>query len=114
MNTGLTTSLGWFSGVLVLQCFVNQMVSVRQALTLKNEEREPAWVSDKPPPEDWPNRGSITFSSTSLLAGPDGPHLLRDINVHIKSKEKVSVLPVCVWGGGGMLFMKCPCCRWGW
>lgn len=66
------------------------MVSVRQALTMEKEEQEPAWFSDKPPPDDWPNRGSITFSSTSVLAGPEGPYLLRDINVHIKSKEKVS------------------------
>ena len=66
-----------------------QMVSVRDVLKVKNQEQEPAWFSDKPPPVDWPNRGSITFSSTSLLAGPRGPYLLRDINVHIKSKEKV-------------------------
>ncbi|KAL8562631.1 hypothetical protein ACOMHN_011203 [Nucella lapillus] len=70
----------------------NNMVSVHQAEFVKRVDQEPPWVCDKPPPDDWPNRGSITFSNTSLLAGPAGPHLLRDINVHIKSKEKVGVV----------------------
>jgi hypothetical protein len=65
------------------------MVSVGEAVKLQMEEQEPDWFSDKPPPDDWPNRGSITFSGTSLLAGPEGPYLLRDLNRHIKSKEKV-------------------------
>ncbi|XP_070211573.1 ATP-binding cassette subfamily C member 4-like [Littorina saxatilis] len=70
----------------------DHMMSVQQALALRREEQEPALFSDKPPPDDWPNRGSITFSSTSLLAGPNGTYLLRDINVHIKSREKVGVV----------------------
>ena len=78
---------------ILMLCY--QMVSVRQAVIMENEEQEPAWFSDKPPPEDWPNRGSITFSNTSLMAGPDGPYLLKDINVHTKSKEKVSVGVAC-------------------
>ncbi|XP_076443779.1 ATP-binding cassette sub-family C member 4-like [Babylonia areolata] len=73
-------------------CLGNSVVSVREALLLKGVDQEPPWVCDKPPPDDWPNRGSITFSNTSLLAGPAGPYLLRDINVHIKSKEKVGVV----------------------
>ncbi|KAK7484588.1 hypothetical protein BaRGS_00024220 [Batillaria attramentaria] len=70
----------------------NQMASVDRAVSLAQQDQEPAWFSDKPPPADWPNRGSITFSRTSLLVGPDGPFIVRDIDVHVKSKEKVGVV----------------------
>ena len=65
------------------------MVSMKKCIKLESEESEGDWLSEKPPPEDWPNRGSITFSNTSLLAGPEGPYLIRDMDRHIKSKEKV-------------------------
>lgn len=80
----------------------NTMVSVSLSLKLQREEQEPALFSDKPPPDDWPNRCSITFSGTSLLAGPEGPYLLRDINRHIKSKEKVQSL--CYFS---LFFLSC-------
>lgn len=69
-----------------------QMTYVEQAMSVVKQEQEAPKFSDKPPPEKWPNQGSISLSNTFLLSLPGGSPILQNINVHIKTKEKVMII----------------------
>ena len=44
------------------------------------------------PPVSWPNEGSLTIKDLSLVYFEGGPRILKNINVHVSSKEKVGVV----------------------
>ena len=65
------------------------MTSVERVLDYCSVDQEPAKTSDKPPSPEWPNRGAITFTKTSLKYSDKAPLILKNIECHIKGKEKV-------------------------
>ncbi|XP_041372527.1 ATP-binding cassette sub-family C member 4-like [Gigantopelta aegis] len=70
----------------------NYMTSVQRILSYSKVEQEKSKRSDKPPPPDWPMRGSITFTDVSLRYTDNTPWALKHIDFHIKSKEKIGVV----------------------
>ncbi|GFO41988.1 multidrug resistance-associated protein 4 [Plakobranchus ocellatus] len=68
------------------------MTSVERVLGYCSLEQEPALHSDKPPPPDWPSRGAITFTKTSLQYSHNAPLVLKNIDCHIQGKEKIGVV----------------------
>ncbi|XP_035824676.1 multidrug resistance-associated protein 4 isoform X2 [Aplysia californica] len=68
------------------------MTSVERVLDYCSLEQEPPKTSVKPPPPDWPNRGAITFTKTSLKYSDKAPLILQDIECHIKGKEKIGIV----------------------
>ncbi|GFR71832.1 multidrug resistance-associated protein 4-like [Elysia marginata] len=68
------------------------MTSVERILGYCHLEQEPPLRSDKPPPPDWPSRGAITFTKTSLRYSSDAPCVLKNIDLHIQGKEKIGVV----------------------
>lgn len=48
---------------------------------------------EKPqPPANWPQQGAVTFKDVCLRYAPDKPQVLKDINIHIKPREKVGIV----------------------
>ncbi|XP_050401602.2 ATP-binding cassette sub-family C member 4 isoform X1 [Patella vulgata] len=70
----------------------NAMTSVERVLSYTHVKQEAERISDRPPPKDWPSQGSITFSDVSLRYTPDSPLILRKIDIHIRSKEKIGIV----------------------
>ena len=67
----------------------HQLANVEKIVDYCSLQQESAKHSDKPPPPDWPSLGAITFSKTSLKYSDKAPLVLKDIDCHIKGKEKV-------------------------
>ena len=70
----------------------NLMTSVERVMTYTNIDSEPGYSTDDRPPESWPSEGCLTIEDLSLVYFKGGPRVLRDINVHVCSKEKVGVV----------------------
>ena len=70
----------------------NLMTSVERVMTYTNIDSEPGYSTEERPPESWPNEGTLTIQDLSLVYVKGGPRVLRDINVHVPSKEKVGVV----------------------
>ena len=68
------------------------MTSVERVMTYTDIASEPGYNIEEHPPESWPNEGSLAIEDLSLVYFEGGPRVLRDINVHISSKEKVGVV----------------------
>ena len=68
------------------------MTSVERVMTYTNIDSEPGYSTEELPPESWPNEGTLTIQDLSLVYVKGGPRVLRDINVHVPSKEKVGVV----------------------
>ncbi|XP_031343813.1 probable multidrug resistance-associated protein lethal(2)03659 isoform X2 [Photinus pyralis] len=70
----------------------NHMTSVERILEYKKVETEPKRRVLKGISEKWPDRGSITFQNVSMKYNSfDGP-IIKNLNVTIKSKEKIGVV----------------------
>jgi len=46
-------------------------------------------ILDKKPPEEWPNKGNITFNKLSMRYDSESPFVLKNISVKIEAMEKV-------------------------
>ena len=68
------------------------MTSVERVMTYANIDSEPGYNTEDRPPESWPNEGSLTIKDLSLVYFKGGPRVLRDVCVHVPSKEKVGVV----------------------
>ncbi|XP_027849264.2 probable multidrug resistance-associated protein lethal(2)03659 isoform X1 [Aphis gossypii] len=89
---GLT---GMFQWVVRLSAELeNQMTSVERVLEYTNVPQEPALESapNKKPPEEWPNKGNITFNKLSMRYDSDSPFVLKNISVEIEAMEKIGVV----------------------
>lgn len=65
------------------------MTSVERILDYTELESEAPWESYKPPPSDWPTCGTVIFEDVSFGYSPDCEPVLKDLNLTIRSKEKV-------------------------
>ncbi|XP_044751872.1 probable multidrug resistance-associated protein lethal(2)03659 [Coccinella septempunctata] len=72
----------------------NQMVSVDRVLDYVKLEPEPNLKSSpaEPPPPHWPTTGKIEYSHAFMTYGPQGAHVLRDVNFVIQDKEKIGIV----------------------
>jgi len=67
----------------------NSVERVQDYLVIEKEkENTPAGV----PPAYWPASGSIRIENLSARYSPDGPLVLEDINLEIKSGERIGVV----------------------
>ena len=69
----------------------NFMTSVERVMAYTRIDPEPGYKVAKLPPEQWPNKGKITFRDVSLTYYPGGPQALKGINIDIEGGEKVGV-----------------------
>ncbi|XP_069746450.1 ATP-binding cassette sub-family C member 4 isoform X3 [Narcine bancroftii] len=70
----------------------NLMTSVERVLDYTQLESEASWESYKPPPSDWPNHGTVTFEDVNFAYSPDCDPVLKDLNLTIRTKEKVGLV----------------------
>nr|CAD7200150.1 unnamed protein product [Timema douglasi] len=72
----------------------NQMTSVERILEYTRIEREPALESppDKKPPKEWPQNGTVKFQNLFLKYNKDEGPVLKNLNFHIESKQKVGIV----------------------
>ncbi|VVC46074.1 ABC transporter type 1, transmembrane domain,ABC transporter-like,P-loop containing nucleoside triphosphate [Cinara cedri] len=89
---GLTETFQW--GMRQLTELENRIVSVDRVLDYTNSQQEPALeiLPDEKPPKDWPQNGQITFKNFYLRYSPDSPYVLKNLNISIKSMEKVGII----------------------
>ena len=66
------------------------MTSVERVVEYTQLESEGAWETNTQPPPDWPANGSITFDRVNFSYSSQEPLVLKNLNVVISSREKVS------------------------
>ena len=67
------------------------MTSVERVFAYTKLECEPGYMIERRPPENWPNKGNITFKEVSLRYYPGGPQVLKNIKLNIKGVAKIGV-----------------------
>ncbi|XP_067890479.1 multidrug resistance-associated protein 4 isoform X2 [Heterodontus francisci] len=70
----------------------NLMTSVERVLEYTELESEASWESHKPPPNGWPNHGSVVFENVTFGYSQDCEPVLKNLNLEIRSKEKVGLV----------------------
>lgn len=72
----------------------NQMISVERVMEYANLKSEPPLESELKnlPFIGWPDRGSIDMESVNLRYSENGEVVLKDLNLHIQSKEKIGIV----------------------
>ncbi|XP_078259159.1 ATP-binding cassette sub-family C member 4 [Rhinoraja longicauda] len=70
----------------------NLMTSAERVLDYTELESEAPGESYKPPPSDWPNCGTVIFEDVSFSYSPDCEPVLKNLNLTIRSKEKVGLV----------------------
>lgn len=70
----------------------NLMTSVERVMSYTKLDPEVGYNTETRPPVSWPNEGTLTIKDLSLVYFKGGPRVLRNINVHVSSKEKVGVV----------------------
>eukprot|EP00795_Rhopilema_esculentum_P002810 gene2810-1037_t len=69
----------------------NQMTSVERVLEYCEIESEAPPVTEKRPPDNWPENGSISFKNMSLRYAPHLKDVLHRISCKVRPREKVGV-----------------------
>ncbi|XP_056645129.1 ATP-binding cassette subfamily C member 4-like [Diorhabda sublineata] len=82
------------SGVRQTAEVASNMISVERVLQYTKLDKEGPFESlpTKRPPKDWPSKGRITFKNVYLSYGDDLPPALKNLNIEIKSGEKVGIV----------------------
>ncbi|XP_041055069.1 multidrug resistance-associated protein 4 isoform X2 [Carcharodon carcharias] len=70
----------------------NLLTSVERVLDYTELESEAPWESHKPPPNGWPDHGAVIFENVNFGYSPDCEPVLKDLNLAIRSKEKVGLV----------------------
>ncbi|XP_043988335.1 ATP-binding cassette sub-family C member 4-like isoform X1 [Gambusia affinis] len=70
----------------------NLMTSVERVVEYAELESEAPWETDKQPPGDWPQKGSITFDSVSFSYSDSSPLVLKNLSFVFTSREKVGIV----------------------
>ncbi|XP_072433976.1 ATP-binding cassette sub-family C member 4 isoform X3 [Chiloscyllium punctatum] len=70
----------------------NLMTSVERVQDYTELESEAPWESHKPLPNGWPHHGAIVFENVNFGYSPDCDPILQDLNLAIKSKEKIGLV----------------------
>ncbi|KAL4242609.1 hypothetical protein ABKN59_011139 [Abortiporus biennis] len=97
-NTGFSLSMASsFSGLLqlwirifnIFETSCNSLERINQYLVI---EQEPKPTPDGVPPAYWPASGDLRAENLSARYSPDGPEVLKDINFHVKSGERIGIV----------------------
>ena len=67
------------------------MTSVERVLEYCDIESEAPPVTEKRPPDNWPENGSISFKNMSLRYAPHLKDVLHRISCQVRPREKVSL-----------------------
>jgi len=67
------------------------MTSVERVVEYAELDSEAPWETDKQPPDDWPQTGSITFDRVNFSYSASEPSVLKNLSVVFASREKVLV-----------------------
>lgn len=87
----ITQSLNWIVRMTVeVETNIVSVERIKEYSDLKSEA--PAVIEDHRPAETWPDEGDIKFEHYSTRYRPELDLILKDINVHIKPKEKVGIV----------------------
>ncbi|KAI9103116.1 P-loop containing nucleoside triphosphate hydrolase protein [Phlyctochytrium arcticum] len=71
----------------------SQMSSVGQLVYYAQVKPEaPAVIESNPVPKNWPDQGNIIFKGVKLRYNPTGVDVLKNIDLHIKSCEKIGIV----------------------
>ncbi|XP_042350397.1 ATP-binding cassette sub-family C member 4-like [Plectropomus leopardus] len=70
----------------------NMMTSVERVVEYAELESEAPWETDKQPPHDWPNAGSITFDRVNFSYSASERLVLKNLTVVFTSREKVGIV----------------------
>uniref|UniRef100_A0A7N8WQN1 Multidrug resistance-associated protein 4 n=1 Tax=Mastacembelus armatus TaxID=205130 RepID=A0A7N8WQN1_9TELE len=70
----------------------NMMTSVERVVEYAELESEAPWETDKQPPLDWPETGSITFDKVNFSYDASEPLVLKNLTVLFTSREKVGIV----------------------
>nr|XP_046259915.1 ATP-binding cassette sub-family C member 4-like isoform X2 [Scatophagus argus] len=70
----------------------NMMTSVERVVEYAELESEAPWETDKQPPHDWPNAGSITFDRVNFSYSASEPLVLKNLTVVFMPREKVGIV----------------------
>lgn len=77
------------SSYLVIWFLIFQMISVERVLEYSQLPTEAPLESDKKPPDNWPNAGTIEANDMNLRYFPNSPDVLKNLTFRIREKEKV-------------------------
>ncbi|KAI7757136.1 LOW QUALITY PROTEIN: hypothetical protein M8C21_029489, partial [Ambrosia artemisiifolia] len=93
LSYGLSLN-GLLFWALYTSCFVeNRMVSVERIKQFTNIPSEAEWVKkDKPPPPNWPTRGSLELRNLQVRYRPNTPLVLKGITLNIQGGQKIGVV----------------------
>ncbi|XP_034741526.1 multidrug resistance-associated protein 4-like isoform X2 [Etheostoma cragini] len=70
----------------------NMMTSVERVVEYAELESEAPWETDKQPPHDWPEAGSITFDRVNFSYSASERLVLKNLTVDFTSREKVGIV----------------------
>ena len=70
----------------------NLMTSVERVMTITKLESEPGYQPTTERPEHWPTNGEINFTKVSLRYYPQGPTVLKDLNLNIAGQSKIGIV----------------------
>ncbi|XP_025422003.1 probable multidrug resistance-associated protein lethal(2)03659 isoform X2 [Sipha flava] len=72
----------------------DQMTSVERVLEYTNLPQESAFETppDDKPPREWPQKGQIEFKNFYIRYCLNEPHVLKNLNLKIKSTEKIGIV----------------------
>ena len=70
----------------------NLMTSVERVMTYTKLGPEPGYKVEQLSPEHWPHEGNITFHDVSMTYYPEGPQVLKKINLEIQGGAKIGVV----------------------
>ena len=67
------------------------MTSVERVLEYSELPPEPGYQVQAQPPLEWPENGTVSFEDVSLVYYKGGSKAVRNINIKVEAKQKVSL-----------------------
>ena len=68
------------------------MTSVERVMAITKLESEPGYQTEIQRPEHWPTNGEINFTGVALRYYPEGPIVLKNLNLNIERQSKIGVV----------------------
>lgn len=87
----ITQSLNWIVRMTVeVETNIVSVERIKEYAELKPEA--PAIIESSRPPKGWPSQGDIRFEHYSTRYRPELQLILKDVNLHIKAREKIGIV----------------------